>query len=107
MIKIKFPKWWYESGINRISHPIIDHCVCKKREDGLIQVYSRPYSFSMDLLWKLMIQCKAYGIDFRIDGKSDYSNKDTLSIVFWKVLEEKQINESQEFQEIIKHNEVI
>ncbi|HKL41782.1 MAG TPA: hypothetical protein VJ962_04295 [Clostridia bacterium] len=98
---MKFPKWWDKSGIRSIGHPIIDHCIVEKRKDGLIQVHSRPYKFSMDLLWKLMIQCKAFGIDFRISGETTYSNKDTLTITFWKFQDEKNIKEYEMFKDVM------
>lgn len=79
--KRRKPKWWYQSRLDRVGYPIIDHTYTIKENDGSLKVVSNPYHFNMNQLWKVMLICKVFDIHMYISTDSDYSNN-TFSIIF-------------------------
>jgi len=80
---MKIPKWFFDSGLKSVGYPTIDHIVAVKGEKN-VKVESRPYHIMQEQIEQILEICKINNIKFLIHGHTDYENKDTCTLVFWK-----------------------
>jgi len=83
MKTLKIPKWFYESGLNKVGYPAIDHIIAVRGLYGNKEVHSRPYHILQRQMEQVAVICRACNIGFLISGFTTYENRDTFIIKFW------------------------